>query len=382
MRMSTSTSTTDDAGRYREHLREELDGAYLYRVLADVEESPQLAELYRRLAAAEERHAGFWRERLGELGDDGTPDGPSRRARILGWLARRYGPALVLPTVIADERRGQTGYDDEPAAAATTMSSEERSHARLLGEVTREGIGGQGIAKLEGRHRSIGGNALRAAVLGANDGLVSNLALVLGVAGAAAGAGLGDESIVLAGLAGLLAGAFSMAMGEWISVRSSVEAAERQLAIEADELEAHPEEEAEELRLIYMAKGLPEEQARAVAERLMQDHDAALDVKAREELGIDPDDLGGSPTVAAGTSFVLFALGAVVPLLPFLLGSGTAAIVASVGASAAGLFGLGAATTLFTGLPPGRAGVRQAALGVAAALLTYGVGRLLGVSVG
>jgi VIT1/CCC1 family predicted Fe2+/Mn2+ transporter len=233
------------------------------------------------------------------------------------------------------------------------------------------------LARLEGRHRAVGGNALRAAVLGANDGLVSNLSLVMGVAGAAFDA----PTILVAGLAGLVAGAGSMAMGEWLSVQSSRELYGRQIEIERQEIQAAPEEEAAELALIYEAKGLPPEQARALAARLIADPATALDTLAREELGIDPVELGGSAWVAAGASFGLFAIGAVVPVLPFALLEGSAAIAASVGLSAVALFAIGAAITLLTGRGVLFSGLRQLAIGLGAAGLTFAVGRLLRVAI-
>jgi VIT1/CCC1 family predicted Fe2+/Mn2+ transporter len=235
---------------------------------------------------------------------------------------------------------------------------------------------GGALARLEGRHRAVGGNALRAAVLGSNDGLVSNLSLVMGVAGAE----LAGRGILITGLAGLLAGAGSMALGEWLSVQSSRELYQRQLAIEHEELTASPEEEAEELALIYEAKGIPPEQARALAARVIASPATALDTLAREELGIDPEQLGGSAWEAAITSFLLFALGAMVPVLPFVFLSGTAAVLVSVGVSAVALFGIGAAITLMTGRGLLFSGGRQLLFGLAAAALTYGVGRLIGVS--
>ena len=369
-----------DVDRYLENLRDEVDGAYLYRAVAEVEDSPELAEVYRRLAEVEERHATFWQRQLEQAGRDGATPRPTPRARFLAWTARRFGAAAVLPVMADDEHRGQTMYDRQPETDGMGMRADERSHARVLRTMVG-GVEGGTIARFEGRHRSIGGNALRAAVLGANDGLVSNLSLVMGVAGAVAGAELGPDAIILSGLAGLLAGAFSMAMGEWVSVQSSRESVQRQLRVESAEIEAFPEEEVEELRLIYQAKGLPEEEARQVADRLLADSDTALDVMAREELGIDPDELGGSPSQAAITSFVLFALGAIIPVAPFLAIDGIAAIIISVAASGAGLFLLGVATTLFTGRGALFAGARQTLIGLAAAAVTYGVGTVLGVTV-
>ena len=359
--------------------QDEVDSAYLYRAMADGERNPSLAELYRRLAAAEERHAAFWAERLRASGQPVPSARPGWRARVLALLARRVGAWLVVPTVAAGEAADQHMYDGQPEAAGTALPSDERSHARVLRAVVRPataGLEGGVLARLEGRHRTLGGNALRAAVLGANDGLVSNLSLVMGVAGA----GLGRGPILVTGLAGLLAGASSMALGEWISVQSARESAERQLRVEADELAAVPDEELEELQLIYQAKGLPETQAHEVAERLLADTDTALDVMAREELGLNPDELGGSPWVAAGSSFLLFALGAVVPVLPFLVAAPPGGAVAAAAASGVALFCLGAAISVLTGRGLWRSGLRQLAFGLAAAAATFGVGAALGVS--
>lgn len=215
-------------------------------------------------------------------------------------------------------------------------------------------------------------------MLGANDGLLSNFSLVMGVAGAA----FSSQTILITGLAGLLAGAGSMAMGEWISVQSSRELYGRQIEVERQEIIEAPEEEEEELALIYEAKGLPEEQARSLAARLMADQKSALDALSKEELGIDPEDLGGSARGAAVYSYVLFALGAIVPVFPFLFLTGWPAVAASALASLAGLFAIGAAITLFTGRSVFFSGARQILVGAAAATLTYGLGALLGVSVG
>jgi predicted membrane protein (TIGR00267 family) len=230
---------------------------------------------------------------------------------------------------------------------------------------------------MEGRHRASGGNALRAAVLGSNDGLVSILSLVMGVAGA----NLPSHDVFIAGIAGLLAGAGSMALGEWLSVQSSRELYQHQIKIEKEELEQNPAEEKEELSLIYQAKGLPEARARELASTMMADKNSILDTLAREELGIDPHELGGSAYVAAFTSFFLFALGALFPLLPFAFLSGNIAVYTSMGVSAFALFLVGAVITLMTGRNVFYSGFRQVIIGLAAAIITYGVGRLIGVAV-
>jgi len=218
---------------------------------------------------------------------------------------------------------------------------------------------------------------LRASVLGANDGLCSNLSLVMGVAGAS----VDSHGILVTGLAGLLAGAGSMALGEWVSVTSSRELAQREVRIEASELQEDPEGEGEELKLIYEAKGLSPHEAESMARRLLADRGTAIDALAREELGIDPKDLGGSAWEAAVASFALFALGAVVPILPFLFVRGTLAVASSAVASALALFGLGAAITVFTGASTWRSGGRQLVLGLAAAGLTFGIGKLIGIAI-
>lgn len=369
-----------DTDRYRENWQAEIDSIAIYRAMAEGEANRDLATVYRSLADVEERHADFWEQRLREAGAAVPPRRPGWRARVLAAVAHRLGAGSVLPTVTADEHTNQRMYDTQPETEGTGLRADERSHARLLATISgpsTRGLAGEDIARFEGRHRAIGGNTLRAAVLGANDGLVSNLALVMGVAGA----GLAQRSIVITGLAGLVAGAGSMAMGEWISVQSSREQAERQLRVEAAELSAFPREEVEELRLIYQAKGLPEPEARSLAERLVTRDDAALDVLATEELGIDPQDLGGSPWTAAGASFLLFAVGAIVPLLPFLLLGARLAVAASIVASGVALLALGIAITVFTGRSAWRSGLRQLVIGLAAAALTYGVGALVGVSI-
>jgi vacuolar iron transporter family protein len=374
------TADRADVRRWRDNHRDEVDGAALYRAMADAEPSAELAQVYRRLGEIEARHAGFWAARLREHGASAPSDRPSVRARALILLARRFGASVLVPTVARTERRGRAMYDDQVEAAGTSMATDERSHAFLLGEI-RGGVPGGSLARLEGRHRTPGGNAVRAAVLGANDGLLSNLSLVIGVAGSGvAGSGITNSGVLLVGLAGLLAGAFSMALGEWVSVQSARELAQRQLAIEADEIATLPEEEVEELRLIYQARGVPEEEAFALAKRLLDDPDSALEVMAHEELGLDPDDRGGNPWQAAGVSFLLFALGAVLPVLPFVWLAGTAGVAVSATVGGLGLFALGAATTLFTGRGALRSGLRQMLLGLAAAAVTYGVGAALGVS--
>lgn len=361
--------------------QDEIESAALYRVLAEVEPQPQLAELYRRFATTEEAHAQFWEEKLAAAGKPIPQKRMGWRTRSLMWLARRFGPGFVVPTLAKAEQAASHLYQRTPETAGTTLAAQEQSHQRLLQSIAGSaprGVEGSVLARLEGRHRTLGGNALRAAVLGANDGLVSNLSLIMGVAGAE----LSNSSILVTGFAGLLAGAISMALGEWLSVQSSRELYQRQIGIEQRELDVNPGEEAEELALIYQAKGLSAEQAQSLAGHLLADRATALDTLAREELGINPEDLGGSAWEAALTSFGLFAVGAIVPLLPFIFVSGMVAVIASGTASAIGLFVIGAGITLMTGRSIWFSGTRQVLFGLLAALVTYSIGSLVGVSLG
>ena len=371
-------SRSDPVERYLSNLQGEVDSAGLYRALSESEPDPHLREIYRRLAAVEEAHAEYWRKQLAQTGTRARALRPGWRSRALAWLARRFGPQFVLPIISRLEQRDVTQYDHQPEAVAGGLPDAERSHNRIVQTIAASvpgGLTGDTLARLEGRHR-MGGNALRAAVLGANDGLVSNLSLVMGAAGAVES----GNTILLVGLAGLVAGACSMAIGEWLSVTSSRELNQQQLDVEAEELKERPEEEKEELALIYQAKGLDEAQARALAERLISNKDTALDTLAREELGIDPKELGGSAWAAAGSSFLLFAVGAIFPVAPFFFLYGSAAVLASLALSGVALVLIGAGTSLFTGRNVAFSALRQLVLGFAAAAITYGVGRIVGVS--
>ena len=364
---------------WRQHLAAERNAGALYATLAAAEPLPATAALYRKLADTEQRHAAYWEQRLRAAGAAVPAAAVSWRARALGWLARRFGPQLVLPTIADSERNAGAEYGGSAEPAVIGMAGEERSHARVFRALAAGGgLAGGAVARLEGRHKAAGGNALRAGVLGANDGLLSNFSLIMGVAGAQ----VSGNAILVTGLAGLLAGAISMALGEWLSVQSSRELYRHQIQIEADELRETPEEEQAELALIYQAKGLAPDEARRLAERLLSDPEHALDTLAREELGVDPQELGGSAWVAAGTSFLLFALGAIIPLAPFFFMTGRPGVVWSAGVSAAGLFGIGAAITLLTSRPVFWSGFRQVLFGLAAAAVTFGIGRLVGAHLG
>lgn len=387
MRQSSTATETGptpskaDVRRFRANLRDEVDGEALYRALAEAEKDPHLKLVYERLAESESRHRRLWETKLREAGAEVPSFRPSWRVRALGWLARRFGTSAVAPLIAEMEVAAYSMYDGQPEAVAHGLPSEERSHARVFRELARQGTrraSAVDIARIEGRHGAATGNALRAAVLGANDGLVSNLSLVMGVAGANPGA----EIVLLSGVAGLLAGSLSMALGEWISVRSGAELIERQVRIELEEIRHLPDEEIEELTLIYMARGIPEEEARGMARRIITDQKAALDTLAREELGVSPEDHGQNPWVAAVASFLTFSFGAAFPVLPWLFLSGVAGVVGSVVASTAGLMLTGAVTSLFTGRSAWFSAARMVAFGLSAAGLTFGIGRGIGASTG
>lgn len=360
-------------------LKDELNGVYLYEVLSQFEKNEQLAEVYHRMALVEKKHADKWIQKLKDADISIPKFSPDWRTRTLAWAARRFGVNAVLPTITGLEQKDSRKYAHIPDAAE--MSADELSHSRLLTQVTRSmpgGMEGGLLARLEGRHKASGGNALRAAVLGANDGLVSNLSLVMGVAGAE----FQNSTILITGLTGLLAGAFSMALGEWLSVQSSRELYQHQISIEEAEIASAPEEEAEELALIYEARGLSKEEAQKLASKIFEDPNLALETLAREELNIDPEELGGSAWEAAITSFFLFAIGAIIPVISFTFMSGMAAVLGSLLISAIGLFIIGAGITLFTGRNLFVSGFRQVLFGLIAAGITFGIGRLIGVNIG
>lgn len=367
-----------DARRYRNNLQDELDGAALYASLAAAESDPVRKDLFLQLSQAEAEHAQVWKQKLADAGVDDAAYVPSLRTRLLGRLARRFGPRFVLPTVAAAEFADRDKYANQSDAAA--LSADERGHAAVIRAAAgsdRPGLTtGAEIGRAEPWHRGASGNDLRAAILGANDGLVSNFCLVMGIAGA----GTANSAILLTGLAGLIAGSCSMALGEWLSVTNARELAQTQIGKEREEIEQTPEAEQKELALIFQAKGLGKADAQRVASELMRDKQAALDTLVREELGLDPAELGGSAWRAAAVSFMLFALGAIVPVAPYMFLGGGTALSASVGLSALALAGIGFVTSLFNGRSPWFSAGRQVLIGCVAAAVTYGTGLLMGVS--
>lgn len=366
-----------DIERYQANLYDELDGAELYKALAQAETDPVRKDLFLQLSRAEVEHAKTWRAKLAAAGVREPKYSPSFRTRMLARLARHFGPRFVLPAVAANEFADRDKYATQ--ADAAHLSADERSHAavvRAAAGARGTGLAGAEIARAEAWHRRGGGNELRAAVLGANDGLVSSLSLVMGVAGA----GAGSQTILLTGLAGLIAGALSMALGEWLSVTNSRELARTQIAREREEIEETPEAERKELALIFQAKGLAREEAQRVAAEIMRDKSVALDTLVREELGIDPAEMGGNPWSAAGFSFALFSVGAIFPVLPFFFATDMTGIAWSLVSSSAALAIVGLATSLFSGRGAVYSAVRQVLIGAAAAGITYATGAAIGVS--
>ena len=361
-----------DRRRYREFLDAELEAAAMYASMAQAEDNASKAEIFEQLVESELRHARRWAEKLGV--EDAKPIQPkvNLRVRLFQLALSVLGVKRMLPWLIRVEAKEIDAYDYEPGAE--DMAEEERKHARTL---RRLDSGEEGAAGWELRRSgAAGGGGLRAAVLGVNDGLVSNFSLVMGVAG---GSG-NPEIVLLAGLAGLLAGAFSMATGEYVSMRSQRDVYERSIRVERAELEAWPEEEEQELVLIYRAKGLSQEEAERFAKRIMERPEVALDTMAREELGLDPNQLG-SPWQAALSSFAAFVVGALVPILAYLFDTGVSAFVLSAAMSAGALMIVGGALGLFSANNPAWGALRMLALGCAAAGVTYGIGRLIGVAV-
>ncbi len=351
--------SADKTRRYRKNLRIERDNAALYARLAELASDEELARAYQRIADIEQANAGFWARRLEEMNARVPELRIGIRVRILCRLARLFGIGFVIPTVVRMEHADH---------APTPVDRSEHRHHFSRG-VDRTAIAG--------RHRARGGNTLRAAVLGANDGLVSNASLVMGMAGAATS----DAALLMAGLAGLVAGACSMAMGEWLSVNSSREFYQAQITERAERLAVSPEDVRERIRGIYLDKGLDEDEAEAMAARLSHTPRAALDTLVREDLGIDPDELGGSAWGASISSFVLFAFGAIFPVAPYFWLHGTQALIASACATFVGLTLIAMGSALFTGRGIVFSIARQFMITLAATSVTYLVGYLIGAQV-
>jgi len=359
------------------NIQTEIDACYLYRKLAENETDEAVANVFHQMSEIEQGHAEAFARKVNIPTENLIK--PSWRAKTMNMIGQLFGYDYVLGAMMDTEKSLSNAIIKTKEKNKLEVTGSETNHVQILWSIldNDKNISGTQHAKFESRHRSVGGNAIRAAVLGGNDGLVSNFSLVMGIAGATGG----GKGVLLAGIAGLLAGALSMALGEWISVKSSQELYENQMAIEMDELETNPEGEQQELALIYMAKGIPELQANTMAADIMKDKTHAHAVLVKEELGINPEELKGSAIEAALYSFFLFTIGAIIPVSPFFFTTGLHAIILSVILSAAGLFLIGGAITLFTGKNLWYSGCRQVVFGLIAAAITFGIGELIGVSV-
>jgi VIT1/CCC1 family predicted Fe2+/Mn2+ transporter len=362
-----------------ENLRDERDGVALYRGLAEVEKDGVRAREFSALAEAEERHAAIWRRKLEKAGVALPSERPSPRVRFLLWMAGRFGTQSVLPLVVMGESSDVAKYASQGGRESAALVAEEQEHGATLRRLS--GAKPQSpqalIGERERWHRVGRGGTLRAGVFGANDGLVSNLSLVLGVAAAGAQRG----ALLVTGLAGLFAGALSMAVGEYVSVASQRDLLRRQIVLEGRELAEAPEEEEAELAQLLREKGLSDAQAGDTARQIMQNPDSALDTLVREELGLDPGDLG-SPTRVALSSFLTFAAGAALPLLPLVFLTGRAAAIGAAVLGGVVLGGVGALLGFLSGTSPLRAAARMIVLAALAAGVTVGVGRVVGASLG
>jgi VIT1/CCC1 family predicted Fe2+/Mn2+ transporter len=375
-----------DVQQSLENLKLERDAITLYDELAKIEKDPRRADAFRTIASNERRHAEVWAGKLRELGAVvPEPDAhPRVRVRTILLMARAFGTHAVRDMVHALEGDEEDLYNAQSSPEVEAIAADEREHAaiweRLSGGKPVRAVAAQRATDIVAGarwQRAGRSGTLRAVIFGVSDGLVSNLALVMGVAGASQGQG---SFVLLAGIAGLLAGAFSMAAGEYISIQSQRELFERQIAHEKAELEAMPQEEQAELAHLYRAKGFTQAEAEAIAARMFGDPEHALDTLVREELGLDPNELG-SPWGAAGGSFVAFGVGALIPVIPYLLSSGSAAFLVAIGLSLAALFAVGAGVSLLTGRSLLFSGSRQVLIGATAAIVTYVVGNAIGAVV-
>jgi VIT1/CCC1 family predicted Fe2+/Mn2+ transporter/rubrerythrin len=353
------------------HYRDEKDAAYLYRILAEVETSPLRRELFERLAAVEERHVDRWTSLFRESQRPLPAHRPSARTLFLAWLARRFGPALILPLIVAEEGReveaylrlarhstGRAAHD-----AAVTIATESAEHAQ---ELSRE-LGRTG----EPWHIGGGGGYVRSVIYGFNDGLTANFGLVAGVIGA----DVAPHLVVITGLAGALADALSMGSSGYLAAKSEKEVEAYQIRLERDELKLMPDLEEEELALIYEAKGLTPERARDTARDMMKDPAQALDAKVREELNITQ---AGVPPLADGlVTGTATAIGAAIPIVPFLVLDPAVALWVSLIVSMSAHFVVGAARSFLTGRGVWVSGRDMFLVGFGVAGAGYVLGELL-----
>jgi len=371
--ITAAPSPTPDAGTlalWRDHWQDESDAAFLYRILASVERDPQKQDVYARLAKVEERHTHLWAKLLS---DNGRPVGseparPSVGARVQAWLGRRFGPGFLLPLLLREEGREVKGYMDlhetshagDARAVSLTLAKESAEHAQTLA-----GLAGQSA---EPWHQTESGGFLRNVVYGFNDGLTANFGLVAGVIGAA----VQPHVILLSGAAGMIADALSMGASGYLAAKSEQEVYAHEIAMEKEEIRVMPDVEEEELALLYEAKGVERAEASRIAADVMRDPARALDEQVREELKIGA--ARSTPFREGWVTGASTAVGALIPVAPFLALSGPAAVWTAFGLAMASHFAVGAARSFFTGRGSFRSGLDMFVVGLGVA----GVGYLLG----
>lgn len=362
---------TDPAAAWRHHLQDEADAAYLYRALAALEQDVHRREIFYRLAAVEDRHTALWRKLLDERGIEAPDVKPSVRARLMVWLARRFGSAWLLPALLREEGQEVKGYLQlyhksqipEAKETAAVLARESAEHAQTLSRLT----GADG----EPWHRTSSGGFLRNVVYGFNDGLTANFGLVAGVIGAS----VELHIVLVSGLAGTIADALSMGASGYLAAKSEREVYAHEIAMEREEIRMMPEVEEEELALLYEAKGIRPERARGMARDVMRDPARALDEKAREELGIAP--AHATPFREGWVTGLATAVGAFIPVAPFLLLEGRVAIWTAFVIAMLSHFVVGAARSFFTGRGIFRSGMDMFAVGLGVAAVGYVIGDLL-----
>ncbi|MGH7528463.1 MAG: VIT1/CCC1 transporter family protein, partial [Gemmatimonadales bacterium] len=322
------------------HLEDEADAAFLYRELARAERDPEKAGLYRRLAEVEDRHVEMWRRVLAENGHPAEIPTPSRGARLRAWLARRLGSGILLPMLLEEEGREVKGYlnlyraapEDVVAPTALRLAKESKEHAETLARMS----GGGG----EPWHKTGAGGFLRNVVYGFNDGLTANFGLLAGMIGAQSSLETASHIVVVAGLAGTVADALSMGASGYLAAKSEREVFEHEIAMEKEEIRLMPELEQEELSLLYQAKGIPADQADALATQVMSDPVRALEEKVREELKIG--EATTTPMREAWITGTATALGAFIPVAPLLVSTQAWAIWTSFTLAMVSHFAVGA----------------------------------------
>jgi len=358
---------------WRDHWQDESDAAFLYGVLASVERDPRKKDVYARLAAVEERHTHLWARLLRDNGHPVSPElaPPSVEARLQAWLGRRFGPGFLLPLLLREEGREVKGYMDlheislagDARAVSLTLAKESAEHAQTLA-----GLAGQSA---EPWHQTESGGFLRNVVYGFNDGLTANFGLVAGVIGAA----VQPHLILLSGVAGMVADALSMGASGYLAAKSEQEVYAHEIAMEKEEIRVMPDLEEEELALVYEAKGIDRGEARRIASEVMQDPKRALDEQVREELKIG--EARSTPFREGWVTGVSTAVGAFIPVAPFLVFSGQGAVWTAFGLAMASHFAVGAARSFFTGRGIFRSGLDMFVVGVGVAAVGYVLGDVL-----